>query len=75
MFSLSEEDVVNSIPLYGVDPAVDGRWFPVHAGLQAGPWVPAPSVEVEGGGLVARLPTAGISREVENVVVITTGVA
>ena len=75
MFSLSEEDLVNPIPLYGVDPAVDGRWFPVHAGLQAGPWVPVPSVEVEGGGLVARLPTAGISREVENVVVITTGVA
>ena len=37
MFGLSEEDLVNPIPLYGVDPAVDWRWFPVHAGLQAGP--------------------------------------
>ena len=74
MLGLSEEDVVYSVPLYGEDPAVDGRGFAVHAGLQTRPRPPVASVDVERGGLVARLPTAGTISEVENVVIIITSV-
>ena len=74
MFSLGEEDVIYSIPLYREDLAVDVL-LTVHAGLQTGARPPAASVEIQGGRLVASLTSAGIVGEVENVVPIITGVA
>ena len=74
MFSLSEENVVYSIPLYGEQPAID-ILFSVNAGPQAGARPPAPSVEKQGWGLVASLTSASIIGEVENVVPIISRVA
>ena len=73
MFSLGEKDVIYSIPLYGEDLAVDDL-SAVHAGLQAGTRPPAASVEIQGGSLVTSLTSAGVVGEVENVVIIVTGV-
>ena len=70
MFSLSEKNLIYSVPLYGVDPTRDG----LHEALQTGAREPVPSVEVECRSPIARLASANISCEGENVVELITSV-
>ena len=70
MFSLSEQNRIYSVPLYGVDPTRDG----LHEALQTWARPPAPSVEVECRSPIASLAGASISCEGENVVELITSV-